>query len=82
MLTTYKHTQSQLKGILKGILCSEPMELASRQEIWLPDFCHEFLFLDFVFDRETTVASEEGWVWVVVFFNPTSSEKFFKNPHT
>lgn len=41
-----------------------------------------FLFLDFVFDRETTVASEEGWLLGVVVFYPTSSEKFFKNPHT
>lgn len=33
------------------------------------------MFLDFVFDRETTVASGEGWVWGVDVFYPTSSEK-------
>lgn len=34
-----------------------------------------FLFLDFVFDKEITAASEKGLVFCC-FFNPTSSEKF------
>lgn len=38
-------------------------ELASRWDIWFPDFCGVYLFLDFVFYRETAVASEKGWVW-------------------
>lgn len=38
------------------------------------------MFLDFVFDTETVVASEKGSVRVF-FFYPTSSEKFFEYPY-
>lgn len=45
-----------------------------------------FLFLDFVFDREFTAASEKDWGLVFCFcffiFNPASSEKFFDHPWT
>lgn len=42
----------------------------------------EFLFLNFVFDREAATALQRGWVWGLFVFYPTSSEKFFENTYT